>query len=173
MTQDLHAGREECGARRRKRREKMLDAGDIRLLMLHFIGQGAAHGYELIKSVEDLSRGEYTPSAGIVYPNLTLLEDANCISAVDPHASRKTWQLEEAGRRQLAENQPLLRDIVSRLTSLAVLVNNRSIPEVERAIYNFKTALNAQLSQQNLSQEKLHKIIDTLDEAAKKIERGC
>ncbi|WP_233268244.1 PadR family transcriptional regulator [Pantoea sp. BAV 3049] len=156
----------------RKRREKMLDAGDIRLLMLHFIAQGTAHGYELIKSVEDLSKGEYTPSPGIIYPNLTLLEERELIRVADPQAARKAFSLTSEGELQLRQNQEAVHLIICRLSSLAVLVNNRSIPEVERAIHNMKMALHTRLSQPNLSQQTLHQIIDALDEAAKKIERS-
>lgn len=160
-----------CGSRK-KRREKMLDASDIRLLILHFISQGAAHGYELIKSIEELSRGEYSPSPGIIYPNLTLLEEIACIESLDPQAARKAYSLTEEGKRQLGEGQAALQLIVSRLSSMAILVNNRSIPEVERAINNMRTALNLRLSQPDLPRQTLYDIIDALDEAARKIERS-
>ncbi|ATA23277.1 transcriptional regulator [Brenneria goodwinii] len=164
--------RSACVNMRRKRRDKMLDANDIRLLILYFLSQGAAHGYELIKSIEDLSKGEYTPSPGIIYPNLALLEEMACIHALDDRATRKAYRLEAQGRILLQQNQDNLTVIIERLTSLAILVNNRSIPEVERAIHNMKTALNSRLSKQNLSQQTLHTIIDAMDEAAKKIERS-
>ncbi|QTF07832.1 PadR family transcriptional regulator [Brenneria izadpanahii] len=164
--------RSACVKLRRKRRDKMLDANDIRLLILHFLSQGAAHGYELIKSIEDLSKGEYTPSPGIIYPSLTLLEEMACIRALDDSATRKAYSLEAKGRTLLQQNQDSLTVIIGRLTSLAILVNNRSIPEVERAIHNMKTALNSRLSKQDLSQQTLHTIIDAMDEAAKKIERS-
>lgn len=161
-----------CVSGRRKRRDKMLDANDIRLLILHFLSQSAAHGYELIKSIEELSKGEYTPSPGIIYPSLTLLEEMECIHAVDARATRKVYTLEEPGRTLLQQNQAGLIAIIERLSSLAILVNNRSIPEIERAIHNMKTALNSRLSKQNLSRQTIHAIIDAMDAAAKKIERS-
>ncbi|MCX8955975.1 PadR family transcriptional regulator [Erwinia psidii] len=156
----------------RKRRGKRLDAGDIRLLILHFVSQGAAHGYELIKSVEDLSKGEYTPSPGIIYPALSLLEELEYIRSSDALAGRKTFCLTAEGQRHLRENHSGLQNIISRLSSLAILAENRSQPEVERAIHNMKTALNTRLSRPGLAEETLYTIIDALDEAAKKIERS-
>ncbi|MEY8769379.1 PadR family transcriptional regulator [Erwinia sp. DT-104] len=167
---DLSGG--PASAARRKRREKMLDASDVRLLLLHFIAQGAAHGYELIKTIEELSKGEYSPSPGIIYPNLTLLEEMECIESRDPQAARKAYSLTREGERQLAEGQETLHDIINRLSSMAILVNNRSIPEVERAINNMRMALNMRLSQSALPQQTLYDIIDALDEAARKIERS-
>lgn len=157
---------------RRKRREKMLDASDIRLLILHFIAQGAAHGYELIKLIEDLSKGEYSPSPGIIYPNLTLLEETDCIEAANPQAARKAFRITDVGQRRLDEDRSVLAEIVNRLTSMAVRVNNRSIPEIESAIYAMKMALNSRLSQQTLSGETLYAIVNALEEAARKIERS-
>lgn len=154
---------------RRKRREKMLDASDIRLLMLHFLAQSPAHGYELIKSVEELSKGEYSPSPGIIYPNLTLLEETDAISVVDAQASRKAYSLNKAGSKILAESSEQIASLIQRLSSMAVLVNNRNIPDVEKSIHNLRSALNLRLSQENISQASLDKVIAAMNEAAEKI----
>jgi DNA-binding PadR family transcriptional regulator len=167
--QSDNAQRAMCAGARKKRRERMLDASDIRLLMLHFLANGSAHGYELIKSVEELSKGEYSPSPGIIYPNLTLLEEMDAIRVVDAHASRKAYALNEGGKVLLAENGDNITIIIERLTSLAILVNNRSIPEVEQAIHHIRHTLNHRLSQQDISPEALEIVINALNEATKKI----
>lgn len=165
---DAQAG---CGGRR-KRREKMLEASEIRLLMLHFLEQRAAHGYELIKSVEELSKGEYSPSPGIIYPNLTLLEEMEAIQVVDAQATRKAYRLTPAGRVQLAEQREMVLSLIARLSSLAVLVNNRSIPAVEQAIHGLKVALNRRLAQKDISDAALQTLIQALHDAAEKITRS-
>lgn len=162
---DAQAG---CGGRR-KRREKMLEASEIRLLMLHFLEQRAAHGYELIKSVEELSKGEYSPSPGIIYPNLTLLEEMEAIQVVDAQATRKAYRLTPAGRAQLAEQREMVLSLIARLSSLAVLVNNRRIPAVEQAIHGLKVALNRRLAQEDISDAALQTLIQALHDAAEKI----
>ena len=162
---DAQAG---CGGRR-KRREKMLEASEIRLLMLHFLEQRAAHGYELIKSVEELSKGEYSPSPGIIYPNLTLLEEMEAIQVVDAQATRKAYRLTPAGRAQLAEQREMVLSLIARLSSLAVLVNNRSIPAVEQAIHGLKVALNRRLAHEDISDAALQTLIQALHDAAEKI----
>jgi len=164
--QSGHAGG--CGGRR-KRREKMLEASEIRLLMLHFLAQNAAHGYELIKSVEELSKGEYSPSPGIIYPNLTLLEEMEAIEVVDTKATRKAYRLTTAGEGQLADNRETVSGLITRLSTLAILVNNRSIPAVEEAIQGFKTALNRRLAQEDISEAALQTLIKALHDAAEKI----
>ncbi|MFJ5161244.1 PadR family transcriptional regulator [Pantoea sp. NPDC088449] len=170
--QSDHAQRTICAGARKKRRERMLDASDIRLLMLHFLANGSAHGYELIKSVEELSKGEYSPSPGIIYPNLTLLEEMDAIRVVDAQASRKAYALNESGSALLAENRDSVEAIIERLTSLAILVNNRNIPQVEQAIHLIKYTLNHRLAQEDISAEALERVISALHDAAEKIAKS-
>jgi len=170
--QSDHAQRTVCTGARKKRRERMLDASDIRLLMLHFLAISSAHGYELIKSVEELSKGEYSPSPGIIYPNLTLLEEMDAIRVVDAQASRKAYALNEGGEALLAENRDNVNAIIERLTSLAILVNNRSIPQVEQANQLNKHTLNDRLGQEGISDDALKIVISALQEAAEKIAKS-
>ena len=160
------------GGKGRMRRERLFDANDIRLLILHFLSSNTAHGYELIKSIEAIAKGEYVPSPGIIYPNLSLLEEMGLITAVQSDSSKKAWMLTEEGHASLAEQQDELSHVIARLESLGVLGDNRRIPEIQRAIHNFKVALNTKLGQTDLPKETLYSIIDTLDQAAKDIERS-
>lgn len=170
-----HHGHHEHGGmegKARMRRERLFDANDIRLLILHFLSANTAHGYELIKSIEATAKGEYVPSPGIIYPNLSLLEEMGFISAVQSESSKKAWMLTEEGHAELAQQHEHLGHIISRLESLGVLGDNRRLPEIQRAIHNFKMALNTKLGQSDLPKETLYKIIDALDQAAKDIERS-
>lgn len=171
----LHGGHHEHGGmegKGRMRRERLFDANDIRLLILHFLSSNTAHGYELIKSIEAIAKGEYVPSPGIIYPNLTLLEETGLITSVQNDSSKKAWMLTAEGQASLTEQQDELNHVIERLESLGVLGDNRRIPEIQRAVHNFKMALNTKLGQANLPKETLYKIIDTLDQAAKDIERS-
>lgn len=158
--------------RARHRRERLFDARDIRLLILHFLAGSTAHGYELIKSIEALAKGEYVPSPGIIYPNLTLLEEMGSIQAVESQGGKKVWELTDDGKTAHAGQHADIEAVISRLESLGVLGDNRRIPEVQRAIHNFKVALNTRLGKGDIPKETLYKIIDTLDQAAKDIERS-
>ncbi|QCR37755.1 transcriptional regulator [Nissabacter sp. SGAir0207] len=163
-------GREFGG--KRHRRERLFDANDIRLMILSILQSRAAHGYEVIKSIEELSKGEYTPSAGVIYPNLTLMEEMGYITASDQQAGKKAYALTAAGQAQLTEHQTVLAAAVGRLHALAVLANNRARPEVQQAINNIRSALNTRLSKEAVSEETLHTIIDALERATRAIERS-
>ena len=56
-------------------RRRMFDGGELRLVILALIAQKPRHGYEVIKALGERVGGEYSPSPGVVYPTLTLLED--------------------------------------------------------------------------------------------------
>lgn len=169
-----HGHREERPpeGRARHRRERLFDANDIRLLILHLLANGPAHGYELIKSIEGMAKGEYVPSPGIIYPNLTLMEEMGFISMGEGQNGKKCFTLTVEGRTALEQQQPELEAVTTRLSALGVLGDNRRLPEVQRAIHNFKAALHAKLASTELPKETLYKIIDTLDQAAKDIERS-
>jgi hypothetical protein len=62
-------------------RERMFDAGEIRLVILRLLSAEPSYGYQLIKTMEARLGGGYTPSAGVVYPTLTMLEEEGLIAA--------------------------------------------------------------------------------------------
>ncbi|MDU4092354.1 MAG: PadR family transcriptional regulator [Pantoea sp.] len=156
----------------KKRKERLLDATEVRLLILRILATRAAHGYEIIKAIEELSRGEYTPSPSLIYPNLTLLEEMGYVTAVNEASNKKNHWITAEGEAFLQQQQAQLQSVIDRMQSLAVLANNRSQPEIQRAIHNMRTALNTRLADEHISQQALYAIIDVLDDAAKKIERS-
>ena len=57
------------------RTRRVFDQGDLRYVLLQLIADKPSHGYELIKAIEEKFGGTYSPSPGIIYPTLTLLEE--------------------------------------------------------------------------------------------------
>src|ERR1700679_4334968 len=76
-----HGRRGERGLGRHGRPDRVFEQGDLRLVLLKLIADKASHGYELIKAVEDAVGGAYSPSPGLVYPTLTLLEELGYATA--------------------------------------------------------------------------------------------
>jgi DNA-binding PadR family transcriptional regulator len=64
---------------------------------------GPAHGYEVIRRLEEKSGGFWRPSAGSIYPTLQLLEDSGQVRAFDQDG-RRTYELTDEGRAE-AEQQ--------------------------------------------------------------------
>ena len=58
---------------------RLFASADLRFLLLDLIAEKPRHGYELIKAIEEKFGGAYSPSPGIIYPMLTLLEDRKSV----------------------------------------------------------------------------------------------
>ncbi len=76
--------------------------GEVRTVLLDALRDGAKHGYEIIKVLEERSGGDYSPSPGTIYPTLQYLEELGFISARQ-QADRRMYELTESGRAQLEE----------------------------------------------------------------------
>ncbi len=75
-------------------------AGEVRLALLSLLADGPAHGYELMKRLEQRSGGTYQASAGTVYPVLQQLEDEGLVTAAMTDG-KKVYSITEAGRAEL------------------------------------------------------------------------
>ena len=83
---------------------RKFSSSDLQLLLLALLEPRPAHGYELIRAIEEKSNGFYVPSPGVIYPALTYLEEIGHAS-VDQDRNRKLYALKEEGRRYLDENR--------------------------------------------------------------------
>src|SRR6202167_1264790 len=96
-----HAGRREG---RGSGRGRVFDQGDLRFVLLRLVAEKPAHGYELIKEIEERLGGAYSPSPGVIYPTLTLLEEMGYAQASQDPQGRKLYGLTPEGERILADN---------------------------------------------------------------------
>ena len=148
----------------------MFDGGELRLVILALIAQKPRHGYEVIKALGERVGGEYSPSPGVVYPTLTLLEDMGYARAsVDP-ANRKLYAVTPEGQTHLDENKAQIDAIFARLTG-GNDADGSNAGSVMRAMLNLRAALKLRLRGGHATREQVQAITDALDEAAKRIER--
>jgi DNA-binding PadR family transcriptional regulator len=83
---------------------RKLASPDLQLLILGLLAEKPSHGYEIIKALDERSKGFYIPSPGMVYPALTYLEEiGHATVAVD--GTRKLYSITDSGREHLAKNQ--------------------------------------------------------------------
>ncbi len=75
--------------------------GEVRLALLSLLADEPAHGYELMKRLEDRSGGMYKASAGTVYPVLQQLEDEGFVR-IQEEEGKKVYHLTDAGREELS-----------------------------------------------------------------------
>src|SRR5580698_4124203 len=83
---------------------RKLSSGDLQLLILKLLDEKSRYGYEIIKELDERSKGFYVPSPGMVYPALTYLEEiGHATVAVD--GTRKLYSITESGKEHLGNNQ--------------------------------------------------------------------
>jgi hypothetical protein len=74
--------------------------GDLRLVILQLIAEKPRYGYEVIKAIEEQAAGAYSPSPGVVYPTLTLLEELGYVTVSSGEAGRKQHEFMAAVLRR-------------------------------------------------------------------------
>ncbi|GGI75277.1 PadR family transcriptional regulator [Polymorphobacter multimanifer] len=150
-------------------RGRVLDSNGLRLVLLSRIAESPAHGYELIKAIEEMTGGAYAPSAGMVYPLLTLLADQGLVEE-QADASRKRYAITESGRTALTEEAEPLAAALDRLERVGHRAARAGASPVRRAMKNVEAALAARMGSETDRDLQL-KAAAVLDEAAQKIER--
>ena len=147
---------------------RMFDQGHLKYVILRLLEEKPRHGYEIIKEIEDRFGGMYSPSPGTVYPTLTMLEDLGYARAMPEENGKKIYEITEEGRKHLAENQPLIDDIFSRIAEFAQSIFGEPMMEVHRGFKNVGRAVYAKPGTR--SAEQIRKIKEILERAATEID---
>ncbi|GGD22686.1 MULTISPECIES: PadR family transcriptional regulator [Franconibacter] len=151
------------------RRPRFFGHGELRLVMLDILTRGASHGYELIKEIEALTGGNYTPSPGVIYPTLDFLQEQQFISLSEEESGRKKIVITEAGTAWLEENSDHLAHIHARVKARIIGHELRKNPEMKRALENLKAVLDLKVNQAPIEPTLLKKIVGIIDKAALEI----
>ena len=151
------------------RRPRFFGHGDLRLVILDILTHNASHGYELIKAIENMTQGNYTPSPGVIYPTLDYRQDQTYITITEEENGRKRIAITVAGQQWLDENQEQLAQIQARIKARSVGFQLRKNPQMKRALDNFKAVLDLKVNQGELSDAQLKQIIGVIDRAALEI----
>ena len=93
---------------------RRLSSADLQLVLLALLEQRPSHGYELIRELEERSKGFYTPSPGVIYPALTYLEEIGHAS-VAAEGNRKQYSITDVGRQHLSANRASAEAILEAL----------------------------------------------------------
>lgn len=127
---DVDVGR---GRRRHRRRGQWFGSGDMKYVILKLLKDRPMHGYEVMKELEERTRGCYTPSPGTVYPTLQWLEDEGLVRAEELDG-KKVYHITDAGRAFLEKHRSTVDDIFDRVAETIDRVVGEPMPEVNRAV---------------------------------------
>jgi DNA-binding PadR family transcriptional regulator len=144
--------------------------GDLRLVVLSMIAEKPRYGYEIIKEIEDRVGGAYTPSPGVIYPTLTLLEELGQVTVSDGDGGKKLHTIKKAGLQYLDAHKAELEPILVRIGEAKKNAAGREAAPLVRSMENLKLALRLRLDRGPLTDEQIRAIAAALDAAATTVE---
>lgn len=178
-------GEREEGRRGGGRLGRFLAHGDLRFLLLKLLSDKPGHGYELIKDIEDRVAGAYTPSPGVIYPTLTLLEELGWVRAVQSEGTRKLYEVTQDGLLALDANKTTVEDIFERMEkaraekeaapedgdddAAAFWKHRHRAQEARHALRELRMALQQRALERSLSDAQVDAIVDIIRDAARKV----
>jgi DNA-binding PadR family transcriptional regulator len=93
---------------------RKISSGDLQLLILALLADKPRHGYELIKELDERSKGFYVPSPGMVYPALSYLEETG-LASVSAEGTKKLYAVTPAGLSHLDEHRTAVDAMLQQL----------------------------------------------------------
>jgi DNA-binding PadR family transcriptional regulator len=154
---------------------RVLMQGDLRLIALSFIAETPRHGYGIIKLIQEKTADWYSPSAGIVYPALTYLEEAGYVIA-SVEGSKKLYAITSEGRQYLKINRALVEAVLDRVTALGERAsrwrrtargktnNRRNLPPLVEAAFDYlRETVSHRLEDDVQAEAQLIEIIEGAD----------
>jgi DNA-binding PadR family transcriptional regulator len=153
----------------RGRRGRLFDQGELRLVLLHLIAEQPRHGYELIKAIEERVADAYSPSPGVIYPTLTMLDELGYVTVTEQDGKKRHAATAE-GIAFLAANRDTADAALARMDAIAAARAENPAPPIVRAIENLRLALRLRLARGGLDEHQVRAIATALDSAARAVE---
>ncbi|MEB0005639.1 PadR family transcriptional regulator [Pseudomonas sp. MH9.2] len=158
------------GRERGGRGPRVFAPGDLKLLLLALIAEQPSHGYDLIRQIEGMFDGAYSPSPGVIYPTLTFLEESEMILG-DAFGGKKRYVVTPSGEHSLTEQAIALEGVHMRIdVSKRALRGHDRPPQIHEAVHNLRHAL--QLHHGRWDAAEILRVSTLLNDTAKAIVDG-
>jgi DNA-binding PadR family transcriptional regulator len=148
-------------------RESHFQKGDLKYVILDLLKDKPRHGYEIIRELEEMSHGLYTPSPGAVYPTLQMLEEMGYAEATE-RDGKKIYTITEEGLKFLDERQDSADEVRSHIKHKWSFKNVGKMAMMMKEYHALEHLLSRALRGQDA--EKLQRIREVLSATYKEIE---
>ena len=152
-------------------RERLFDAGDLKLVILKLLSEQPSYGYQLIKTMEEQLAGGYAPSPGVIYPTLTLLEEEGLAAVATSESNKKVYSLTPEGQQFLETNKARVSQIFERLEAQGDRFQRGRSPEIMKAFMDLRGAVMARVARGTLTPDQVTRIAEAIHGAAKAIDQ--
>ena len=137
--------------------------GDMRWLVLDLIHARPRHGYDIIKAIRGALDGRYSPSSGLIYPTLSMLEDSGLIAGTTVGA-KKVYSVTEAGAGEIAAQKETIALVRERVDALRATFRPMP-PAVAQALSDLRRALTRRFLQETPGDAAMDAIAAALESA--------
>jgi DNA-binding PadR family transcriptional regulator len=151
------------------RPRRLFERGDLKYVILDLLREHDAHGYEIIRELEEQFGGFYAPSPGAVYPTLDLLQDMGCVASTRQEGKR-VFTLTEQGTQFLEERRPRLDAIRERMREWCGPEARAELEAMKREIGRLTNLFEHRSGRQWSDPDALRRMRDILSEARHEIE---
>jgi len=151
---------------------RVFDHGDLKLIILRLIADKPRHGYELIKAIEEQLGGSYSPSPGVVYPTLTMLEELGHATVAPSEGGKKLYTITAEGTAYLEANRSAVEAVFARMREVGAPYRGGPAPQILRAMENLRMALRMRMARGPLTEAQVRTITAALDAAATQVEQS-
>jgi DNA-binding PadR family transcriptional regulator len=150
-------------------RERLFDSGDLKIVILKLLSEQPSYGYQLMKTMQERLSGGYTPSPGVIYPTLTMLEEEGlATSAMEDN--KKVYSVTDAGREYLKTKEARAEELFERIDQASKSFERGRAPELMRAFEDLGHAVRARCSRNSVTPKLLREIADVIHGAAKAVD---
>jgi DNA-binding PadR family transcriptional regulator len=150
-------------------RERLFDAGDVKLVILKLLSEQPSYGYQIIKAMEQRLSGGYTPSAGVIYPTLTMLEEEG-LAAASTENNKRVYSVTAEGKQYLEGNRRRVEELFARIEEAGKGFERGRSPELMKAFMDLRGAVVARVSRESVTRQQIQKITEAIRAAAKAID---
>ena len=151
------------------RPRRLFERGDLKYVILDLLREREAHGYEIIRDLEEQFGGFYAPSPGAIYPTLDLLQDMGCVASTRSEGKR-IFSLTQQGVEFLEERKPRLEAIRERMREWCGPETRTELEAMKREIGRLTQLFEHRSARQWTDPDALRRMRDILAGARHEIE---
>jgi DNA-binding PadR family transcriptional regulator len=148
-------------------RESSFQKGDLKYVILDLLKDKPRHGYEVIRELEEMSYGLYTPSPGAIYPTLQMLEEMGYAEAAE-RDGKKIYTITEEGLKFLEERKDSADEVRSHIKLRWSFKNIGKMAMMMKEYHALEHLLSRVLRSKDA--EKMQRAREILSDAYKAIE---